>query len=229
MVQRGQGVFQASRPLVLASASPRRRELLEETGLEFIIRIVEGAEPKPYVDDEPSAYVMRAAQAKAEAVARMLYQEGKDAVVLGADTVVVLMQGNSPIILGKPETEDEALAMLESLVGQEHAVCTGCCLCWPDTESPHGFYSDLFCDTARVTFGKWNQAALQAYVATGECMDKAGAYAIQGKGAFLVESIRGLWSTIVGLPVSPVLEHLLKGGAIRSGGELEFEKRHYYL
>ena len=219
MIQCGQGVFQASRPLVLASASPRRRELLEETGLEFMIRIVEGAEPKPYAEDDPSAYVMRAAQAKAEAVARELQQEGQDAVVLGADTVVVLMRENAPVILGKPETENEALAMLEALVGHEHTVCTGCCLCWPDPESPHGFYSDLFCDTARVSFGRWDRATLQAYIATGECMDKAGAYAIQGKGGFLVESIRGLWSTIVGLPLSPVLEHLMKGKAVRHQGQ----------
>lgn len=195
-----------ARPLVLASASPRRRELLAEADLAFTVRVVPGAEPAFRVNDNPSTYAMRAAQAKAEAVARLLRAEGNNAAILGADTVVVSLRHGESCILGKPQDAADALRMLELLNGQTHEVCTGCCLLVPDGE---GMHCETFSDTARVTFAAWPEAVLRAYVATGECSDKAGAYAIQGKGSFLVRRLEGLWSTVVGLPVLPVLEHLL--------------------
>lgn len=203
------GVFQAIRPIVLASSSPRRRELLGSLGLEFSIRVVEGSEPAPTPDDDPVAYVMRAARAKAEAVARIVETPG--AVVLGSDTIVVLHEAAGPVILGKPGNRDEALAMLLHLSGRTHTVYTGCCLVWLDREPR----TEVFHDAADVTFAEWPESVLRAYAATGECDDKAGSYAIQGLGSFLVSEIRGQWATIVGLPVLAVAKRLAEGGGIK--------------
>lgn len=204
------GAFRALRPLILASSSPRRRELLASLGLAFSIRVVDGAEPAPSLDDDPAAYAMRAAQAKAEAVAAVCTRESPNAVVLGSDTIVVLHEEHGPVILGKPSSREEALAMLLHLSGRTHTVYTGCCIVWPENE---GRGSECFCDAAEVTFAQWPEEVLRAYAATGECDDKAGSYAIQGLGSFLVSRIRGQWSTIVGLPVLEVVRRLLAGGA----------------
>ena len=109
------GAFRALRPIILASSSPRRRELLGSLGIDFTIKVVDGSEPAPTLEDDPAAYAMRAAQAKAEAVARAAGPETPDAVVLGSDTIVVLHEKHGPIILGKPASRDEALAMLAPL------------------------------------------------------------------------------------------------------------------
>lgn len=204
------GPFRALRPLVLASSSPRRRELLASLGVDFTIRVVEGAEPAPRLDDDPAAYAMHAARAKAEATARALVSETPGVVVLGADTIVVLHEEQGPVILGKPESREQALAMLLHLQGRTHTVYTGCCLIWLD-EEPR---TDLFCDAADVTFAAWPENILRAYAATGECDDKAGSYAVQGLGTFLVSEIKGQWNTIVGLPVQEVAKRLLEGGGI---------------
>lgn len=206
------GAFRAVRPLVLASSSPRRRDLLATLGLAFSVRVVEGSEPAPRLEDEPAAYAMRAARAKAEATADAVFSETPDAVVIGADTIVVLHEENGPVILGKPESRAQALAMLLHLRGRTHTVYTGCCLIWlSPNEEPR---VDLFHDAAKVTFAQWPEDVLRAYVATGECDDKAGSYAMQGLGTFLVERITGQWSTIVGLPVEPVARRLMEGGGV---------------
>lgn len=207
------GPFRALRPVVLASSSPRRRGLLSSLGVDFSIRVVEGAEPAPRLDDDPAAYAMHAARAKAEATARVLAAETPGAVVLGADTIVVLHEEQGPVILGKPESREQALAMLLHLQGRTHTVYTGCCLVWLDGDAPR---TDLFYDAADVTFAAWPENVLRAYAATGECDDKAGAYAIQGLGTFLVSGIKGQWSTIVGLPVQEVARRLLEGGGIEA-------------
>ena len=129
------GAFRALRPIILASSSPRRRELLGSLGIDFAIKVVDGSEPAPTLEDDPAAYVMRAAQAKAEAVARAAAPETPDAVILGSDTIVVLHEEHGPIILGKPANRDEALAMLLHLSGRTHTVYTGCCIIGP---SAHG-------------------------------------------------------------------------------------------
>ncbi|MEG2139673.1 MAG: Maf family protein, partial [Bilophila sp.] len=132
MKNNNQPVFQTLLPFVLASASPRRRELLAGLGLDFTIRVVDGAEPAAGANDVPEVYVMHAAKAKAEAVARVISHENAPAsVVLGADTVVVLHEPGGPVILGKPANNKEALAMLLHLAGREHSVYTGCCLILP--------------------------------------------------------------------------------------------------
>jgi septum formation protein len=176
------------RSLILASASPRRAELLKQLGLEFTIIASHFPEDPPGPTDLPGEYVARLARFKAERVAQSI-----DAgVVIGADTVVVLEDE----ILGKPVGADEAIMMLSRLSGKEHSVYTGVAL----FERPGG-QSRVLVEETRVRFRKLTRGEIEAYVATGEPLDKAGAYGIQGKGAILVDSISGCYFNVVGLPI----------------------------
>lgn len=190
--------------LVLASASPRRRQFMDEWGLPYTIVRPTGVEPRPEHGETPAAYALRAATAKARAVAASA-DAGADDLILAADTVVAL--GHD--ILGKPADDADALDMLRRLSGREHEVITGVCCLFPDGSSAG------FADTSAVRFHAWPEDILRAYVRSGEPADKAGAYAIQGQGAFLVESVHGSWSTVVGLPVSRLAALLLEGGWMR--------------
>ncbi len=193
------GVYTALEPLVLASASPRRSELLGLAGLEFEVLPGE-AEPMPENGEPPSEYACRAALAKAlDAFGRR-----PEAVVLAADTIVVLDKR----ILGKPIDAADALRTLRDLSGRTHEVITGCVVCTPGREP------ESFAVSTLVTMAEVGDAALEAYVATGEPMDKAGSYAIQGQGGFLVRRIDGSYSNVVGLPVTEVLEALSAMGII---------------
>jgi septum formation protein len=171
---------------VLASASPRRRALLEQLGISLRV-------DPPHLDErllpgEPAgAYVLRLAREKARAV----HARHPGATVLAADTSVVL----DGVVLGKPSTTDEAMAMLRALGGRTHVVLTAVAVA--------GTGERLV--TAAVTFAAADEAALHWYVATGEPMDKAGAYAVQGIGGFLVERIEGSHSAVVGLPLVETL------------------------
>lgn len=187
--------------LVLASASPRRRLFMDEWGLTYTVVRPAGVEPRPEAGEAPAAYALRAATAKAHAVAARADAGPRD-LILAADTVVAL--GHD--ILGKPVDAADALAMLHRLSGQEHEVITGVCCLFPDGREAG------FADASAVRFHAWPDEVLRAYVASGEPADKAGAYAIQGQGAFLVASVRGSWSTVVGLPVSRLAALLLEGG-----------------
>ncbi len=180
-----------ARELVLASRSPRRRQLLELLGLPVRVQPADIPEA-PQSGESPAAYVERLAVAKAQAV--------PGEFVLGADTIVVL----EDTILEKPRDEDDALAMLQRLQGRTHQVVTACALC-----SPAG--TDSATDMTRVTFRPLTEAFLRDYVATGEPLDKAGAYGIQGYGAALVERVEGDFFSVMGLPLRLVLE-LLEGG-----------------
>ena len=179
--------------LVLASASPRRRALLEQLGIPLRV-------DPPHLDEavrpgEPAAaYVLRLAREKAEAVRT----RHPAATVLAADTSVVL----DGTVLGKPATADEALAMLCALAGRSHEVLTAVAVA--------GAGERLV--TASVTFAPATESALRWYVATGEPMDKAGAYAVQGVGGFLVERIEGSHSAVVGLPLVETLALLREAG-----------------
>jgi septum formation protein len=180
------------RELVLASRSPRRRQLLEMLGLPVRVHpadIPEIIEP----GERPADYVERLATAKAQAVSGEF--------VLGADTIVVL----DDTILEKPRDEDEALSMLLRLQGRSHHVLTACALC-----SPAGTAAET--DRTRVTFRPLTEPFLRNYVATGEPLDKAGAYGIQGYGAALVERVEGDFFSVMGLPVRLVLDLLERGG-----------------
>jgi len=199
------GPFEAALPLVLASASPRRKELLASLGLAFEILSI-GEEPPPLPGEDAAGYAQRAARHKAVAVSA----ERPEAVVVAADTVVVV--DGEP--LGKPADEDEALRMLAVLVGREHTVVTGCCLIPPRTGGL-GRETMLFAVETRVVMAPAPLEVLFAYAATGEPLDKAGAYAIQGRGGFLVESISGSFSNVVGLPLAETVRALSEMGAIR--------------
>ncbi len=174
--------------LILASASPRRAELLKQLGLEFTIIASHFPEDPPGPADLPAEYVARLARFKAERVVQTI-----DAgVVIGADTVVVLEDE----ILGKPDGADGAEMMLSRLSGKEHSVYTGVALI-----GRPGGQSRVLVEETRVRFRELTRREIEAYVATGEPLDKAGAYGIQGKGAILVESISGCYFNVVGLPI----------------------------
>ena len=179
-------------PLYLASASPRRRELLAALGVDARIRPAEVDETE-LEGESPEAHVVRLAAAKAAAVAHALALEGLPALVLAADTTVTI----DGAILGKPRDAGDALAMLRRLAGRTHEVLTACRLVRGDDGR-----AAASVDVSRVTFVPWDEALARWYVSTGEPMDKAGAYGIQGKGALLSAGIDGSWSNVVGLPLA---------------------------
>ncbi|MEG6506432.1 Maf family nucleotide pyrophosphatase [Nitratidesulfovibrio sp. 1201_IL3209] len=197
------GPFRALLPVLLASGSPRRREFLHSLGLSFEVHGNGAAEPDPRPGEPPADYARRAATAKAASVAAS--RAGcPGSVVIAADTVVAL-HGE---IMGKPVDRADALRMLARLAGHTHEVVSACCVALPDGAR------ETFHAATRVTMWNAPPAALAAYAATGEPDDKAGAYGIQGVGAFLVESIDGSWSNVVGLPVAELVRLLLRHGVI---------------
>jgi septum formation protein len=180
--------------IILASASPRRRELLRQIGIEPDVRPAAVSEdPRP--GEDPRAQARRLAEAKGRAVARALPRDGPVRVVLAADTVVIA--GGTP--LGKPRDGDEARDMLRRLAGGVHDVVTAL---WVERTDDGRTASCL--ESSRVRFRSIPEAVIAAYVATGEPMDKAGAYAIQGRGGLLVESVEGSWTNVVGLPIERI-------------------------
>jgi len=181
--------------LVLASASPRRRDLLGRLGLDFEVRPT-GTDETPLPDEAPEAHVLRLAAAKARAAAR------PGELVLGADTIVVV-DGE---ILGKPGDDDEAGAMLRRLSGRAHEVWTGIALAVRAENAEPELHSRS-CRTV-VRFRELSDADIDRYVATGEPADKAGAYGIQGGAAAFVESIDGDYDNVVGLPLGTVRDLL---------------------
>lgn len=188
--------------LILASGSPRRQRFMEEWGLPFEVCVPDAAEPRPLPDEDPAAYVRRAAAAKAHAALPRTGSPAPDRLLLAADTIVAL----GSRLLGKPRDAQEALYMLHDLSGREHQVISGVCLITPDGRE------QCFSESSSVRFHPWPDDILRAYVQTGEPLDKAGAYAVQGQGAFLVAEVRGSWSTVVGLPVTLLAARLLAGG-----------------
>ena len=181
--------------LVLASASPRRRELLSQLGLRFELAAAD-LDETPRAAELPDAYVLRVAREKAQAVARVR----PGAWVLAADTTVVL-DGD---ILGKPRDASDAHATLRRLGGRTHEVLTAVAL-----SGPGGAGSEVVVRT-RVTLRAASEAELAWYVGTGEPMDKAGSYAMQGKGGFLVQALQGSPTNVIGLPLGETLA-LLQG------------------
>lgn len=190
--------------LILASASPRRSQLLRAAGIHFEVQPAE-VDETPEPAEPADAYVVRLAREKAEAVARQRPEQ----VVLGADTTVVV-DGR---ILAKAETPDEARAMLEALAGRDHEVLTGVALA-----GPAGTVADLARTT--VSFAPVTSEDIDAYLATDEWRDKAGAYAIQGRASAFVTALHGSYTNVVGLPVSLVCALLMRypegQGAVRS-------------
>jgi len=182
--------------IVLASQSPRRKEILENVNVDFEI-MPSHIEEIIHEKDDPKAAVLALAFEKAWDVAEKINQ---DQVVIGSDTVVYL-----DTIMGKPKDDQEALDMLKSLNGKSHQVYTGICMINPVT----GIKIVDLVET-QVTFKHNSLETLKSYVATGECRGKAGAYGIQGFGGLLVESIQGDYLNVVGLPISRLSDLLAR-------------------
>ena len=177
--------------LVLASQSPRRAEILRNAGIPFTVRSVE-VDETPLEAERPGPYVWRLAEAKARAIVA-----APDEIVLAADTTVVV----AGELLAKPVDAADAKRMLHLLSGRRHEVVTGICI-----RRGH----DIIRDHAStvVWFSHLSDAEIEDYVASGEPMDKAGAYAIQGRASRFVERIEGCYFNVMGLPVSLVWRHL---------------------
>ena len=224
-------MFTALKPLVLASASPRRQDFLNSLGLEYTVIPALAPEPEIEEGEKPCAFTMRAASQKAWEVFKLcqtslpkkalpkegLPKEGlpekpslsaAPCTVIGADTVVAL--GDE--VMGKPQTKEEALDMLLRLAGQPQTVYTGCSIIIPQQQKKPK--EVCFFASSQVRMHNFAKHILEAYVQTGEPMDKAGAYAIQGIGAFLVAEVKGSWTNIVGLPLDELVQVLLENKII---------------
>ncbi len=186
--------------LILASKSPRRRYLLEQAGLEFSV-IPSNFKENSLSLSSPESYVRRLAEAKAKDIS----QKYPDSWVIGADTIVLIDNA----MLGKPGTRPEARKMLRRLSGKTHQVLTGYCICCRAMDR-------LFSETiiTDVCFKELTKLQIDWYIDSGEPFDKAGAYAIQGIGTFLVKRIHGSYTNVVGLPICEVLEFLLNEGVV---------------
>ena len=193
-----------NKKIILASASPRRRELLSQIGMDFEVRVSDASESA--VSYEPSELVKALSALKASAVFDQLSKEEKEeSLVIGADTVVSL----SGSIMGKPKDRQEAVNMLLGLQGRVHQVYTGVTFI---------FQADLreapmkvsFFEKTDVSVYPMSQEEILSYVATGEPMDKAGAYAIQGKFASYIKEINGDYKTVVGLPIGRLYQEMKK-------------------
>jgi septum formation protein len=199
----------ASPLLVLASTSPRRIDLLREIGLNPRV-LKPDVDETPLRGEKPVALVSRLCRAKAESVVTQALRAGRSALIISADTIVV-----SPTrpkgakkagkILNKPRTSAEAAAMLRSLAGREHTVLTGYCALFA---SQGGSEELVRVVQSRVRMRPLSPKEIARYVATGEPMDKAGAYAAQGKGMALIEEIKGSYTNVVGLPVCQLMRDL---------------------
>jgi septum formation protein len=184
--------------LILASASPRRAELLASAGFDFDISPVV-LDENPRADEPPGPHVARLAASKARAVSR----QHPGALVLGADTVVVV-DGR---ILGKPAGDRQAAEMLRMLSGRQHEVLTGVALC-------NGARCLEEVVTTSVRFRALSDAEIEWYIASGEPRDKAGAYAVQGLASRFVDRLEGSYSNVVGLPVATVYGLLVRFGGL---------------
>jgi len=172
---------------VLASASPRRRELLQQIGVGFRV-VVADIEEKPYPQESPRDFVLRMAREKAMEVMR---REPGHLPVLGSDTAVILADR----ILGKPENRHEAIAMLNSLSGKTHEVYSAVVIAVSEAEIHEAV------SITRVTFADLEPAWIESYIDTGDPMDKAGAYGVQGKAAEKISRIEGSFYGVMGLPL----------------------------
>lgn len=200
-----QGPYRSRMDMVLASASPRRQSLLTSLGISFQVVPAGIREPGPEPGWSPEEYALNLARQKAGAVS----EKKPGFLVVAADTIVVLGQD----VLGKPESEDHALEMLRRLQGNTHQVITAVSL----RHNIQGLEDSFACSTL-VEMDCFPDEALIEYIKTSEPMDKAGAYAIQGVGAFMIRSIAGSFTNVVGLPLSEVRTRLLEIGAIEIAG-----------
>lgn len=208
--------------IILASQSPRRQEILSQGGYEYKVCVSSAEEQIPPEELEnltPQELVEKLARVKAEDVYRrncsknmeksMTDNQAADSVeeitVIGADTVVAV----DGCVLGKPKTEDEAKQMLARLSGRTHDVFTGVCILWTDSDTQEEIHGNTFHCHTKVTFYPMTEEEIDNYVATGDCMDKAGAYGIQSGAAKYIQGIEGDYLNVVGLPLSKIY-HVLR-------------------
>lgn len=187
--------------LILASKSPRRRYLLQQAGLQFDVHPSNFDESSVRLED-PATYVQVLSRAKAADIAARFPERW----VIGADTIVLI----DDMVLGKPKNEAGARDMLQRLSGHTHQVYTGYTICCRQLGKE---MTDVV--STDVTFKRLSAVEIEWYIHTDEPFDKAGAYAIQGLGTFLVRSISGSYTNVVGLPVCEVIEYLIKEGVVR--------------
>lgn len=188
-------------PVILASGSPRRKELLRQLIADFEI-VVPDLDEAALSQTDPWGTAESLAQAKAALIAK----DNRSKIVIGGDTVVAVAANEDEtdyIQLGKPADEDDAYRMLRMLSGRDHVVITGISIV-----TPHG--TEVFSDTSSVVFKDLSDEEIRAYIATGEPMDKAGAYAIQGGAAAFVAKVEGSMSNIIGLPMEALEERLTR-------------------
>jgi len=196
--------------MVLASSSPRRRAMLAEAGWRFRVVVPDVVET-PRRGEAPEAFARRAARDKAAAVAARLGAPTGRRLLVACDTIVV--RGRR--ILGKPVDAADARRMLRALSGRTHAVISGVCLwMWDGGPRPRRL---TFAVRTAVTFRRLGAGEIAAYVRTGEPMDKAGAYAIQGGAAGMARRLRGSYSNVVGLPMEALTERLRRAGWTPAG------------
>ena len=191
-----------SEPLMLASASPRRFDILHDAGLEFVVEVShaepgtdapqDGPSHRPLDGDAAVSFALNAARAKALDVAT----RNPHRLVVAADTVVVVGEQ----LLGKPDGPADAARMLRLLSGRANSVTTAIAIACADNRGPIVLLEDH--ETSRVTFKELTQQQIDDYVGTGEPLDKAGAYAVQGLGAALIAGVEGSWLNVVGLPMT---------------------------
>ena len=186
--------------IILASKSPRRRYLLEQAGLQFSV-IPSSFDESSVAMAEPASYVRKLAECKADTVAAAY----PDHWVIGADTIVLIGKD----MLGKPGSDDEARSMLRRLSAKTHQVLTGYCVCCKNRDR-------IFSETVStdVCFKDLSAEEIEWYIQSGEPFDKAGSYAIQGLGTFLVKRINGSYTNVVGLPVCEIVELLINEGVL---------------
>ncbi|MBC8466407.1 MAG: septum formation protein Maf [Deltaproteobacteria bacterium] len=194
-------VISEQHPLILASASPRRKRLLIQMGLPFRVM------PSNFDEKEMGGEPLRVSRALAEKKAARVYPLTDSSWILGADTIVVIKDR----ILGKPQDDAEARDMLRLLSGIEHSVVTGFCILNPSGKIAHSEAVNTV-----VHFKELVKEEIEAYISTGEPFGKAGGYAIQGVGSFMVETISGSYSNVVGLPLCAVIKALISTGALRT-------------
>src|SRR5579863_3079819 len=192
-------------PIVLASASPRRQELLKNAGINFVVRAANIDEVQKL--GEGAAYF---AERMARDKARAIRASSPRSMVLGADTIVVARDQ----VLGKPTDAADAVRMLRLLSNRQHFVITGVCLIGTD---PQGLdFEDVRSEKTAVHFAALTDAEIRDYIATGEPMDKAGAYAIQGHASRWISKLEGDYSNVVGLPVD-LVRRMLQEHGVESG------------
>lgn len=194
--------------IILASQSPRRQELLKKFNLPFKIRI-SPIDEEIYRGEAPKAYVLRMAESKARVVA----EEEEEALVIAADTIV-LLDGE---ILGKPKDKEDAARILGKIQGRKHLVLTGVSLNKRNNEKKRSFV-----EATEVDFAPMTSEEIQTYIATGQPLDKAGAYGIQDMGALFVKGISGCYYNVMGLPLRRIYEEiniLIEGEIIEEENE----------